>query len=67
MTRAGGVAESLAAVTEVRQFTLALEIGTEPIAGRLSERDGEAVAFAGWLELAAALEHAMRPEPKPPA
>jgi hypothetical protein len=53
-------------VTEVRQFTLALEVGTEPIAGRLAERDGEAVPFAGWLELAAALERAVRPEPPAP-
>ena len=67
MTRTGGAAESLAAVTEVRQFTLALEVGTEPIAGQLSERDGEPVPFAGWLELAAALERAVRLEPERPA
>ena len=54
------------AVTEVRQFTLALEVGSEPIAGRLSQPDGEPVPFAGWLELAAALERAVRVENPPP-
>ena len=43
-----------------RQITLDLEIGSEPIAGWLSDTDGEAVRFAGWLELAAALERALR-------
>ena len=49
-------------MTEVRQFTLDLEVGTEPIAGRLSDPGGEPVPFAGWLELAAALERAVRPD-----
>jgi hypothetical protein len=53
-------------VTEVRHFTLDLEVGTEPIAGRLSEPGGEPAPFAGWLELAAALERAVRPDPPEP-
>jgi len=42
------------------QVTLDLEVGAEPIAGRLSDAGGTTIAFTGWLELAAALERALR-------
>ena len=45
------------------QVTLDLEVGAEPIAGRLSDDRGTTVVFAGWLELAAALERAVQALP----
>jgi hypothetical protein len=37
---------------------LDVELGAEPIAGRVSGVHGDAEPFVGWLELAAALERA---------
>lgn len=44
------------------QIVLQLEIdaGSEPISGRLRGDGGSATGFAGWLELAAAIERALR-------
>ena len=42
-----------------RQVTLDLEEGADPIAGRLTNEGEPPVAFAGWLELAAALERVL--------
>ena len=42
-----------------RQVTLDLEEGADPIAGRLVDEGEAPVAFAGWLELAAALERVL--------
>jgi hypothetical protein len=33
-----------------------IERASEPIAGRLTQPGGENVAFAGWVELSAAIE-----------
>jgi hypothetical protein len=41
----------------VRRFTLELDCDADPITGRLLNEGGESRAFAGWLDLAAALEH----------
>ena len=48
-----------------RQATLDLEIGTDPIAGRLHDEQGSCVHFSGWLELAVALERLLRPTKAP--
>ena len=42
-----------------RQVMLDLEDGADPIAGRLIDEGEAPVAFAGWLELAAALERVL--------
>lgn len=39
-----------------RQITLELDLGSEPITGSLQGEDGTIVPFAGWLQLAAAIE-----------
>lgn len=39
---------------------LEIETETEPIAGRIAHDDGGSHSFHGWLELAAALEEALR-------
>jgi hypothetical protein len=41
----------------LKRFTLELDCDADPIAGRLLEEGGESRSFAGWLDLAAALEH----------
>jgi hypothetical protein len=41
----------------LRRFTLELDCDADPIAGRLLDEGGESRPFAGWLDLAAALEH----------
>jgi len=49
---------------------LELEVDAEPIAGRIRHGGATPRAFGGWLELAAALEDALRtdqgPEADPP-
>ena len=60
MTRGAAAPESIGRMATETQVTLDLEVGSEPIAGRLSDDDGTTVAFVGWLELAAALERAIR-------
>ena len=40
-----------------RKLTLDVDGAAEPIAGALRDEDGTTRAFAGWLGLAAALEH----------
>jgi hypothetical protein len=44
-----------------RRVILDVEVGTEPIAGRVRGERGDSESFAGWLELAAAVERARRP------
>lgn len=58
--RGAAAPESIGRMATETQVTLDLEVGSEPIAGRLSDDRGTTVAFAGWLELAAALENAIR-------
>ena len=41
----------------LKRFTLELDYDADPIAGRLFDEGGESRSFAGWLDLAAALEH----------
>jgi hypothetical protein len=41
----------------LKRFTLELDYDADPIAGRLLDEGGESRSFAGWLDLAAALEH----------
>lgn len=41
-------------------LTVRLERIDEPIAGRVGAQDGSSLPFTGWLELASALERAMR-------
>jgi hypothetical protein len=41
----------------LKRFTLELDCNADPIAGRLLDEGGESRSFAGWLDLAAALEH----------
>jgi hypothetical protein len=41
----------------LKRFTLELDCDADPIAGRLLDEGGESRSFAGWLDLAAALEH----------
>ena len=47
-------------VQQHRHVTLDLEIGTDPISGCLRDKQGSCVHFAGWLELASALEQLLR-------
>jgi hypothetical protein len=42
------------------QLALELDLGTEPIAGRLRLPDGSSRGFVGWLELTQALEDAIK-------
>jgi hypothetical protein len=51
----------LAPVTDLARMILRLELepDAEPIAGRLSGESGPAVAFIGWVGLAAAIEQAL--------
>jgi hypothetical protein len=60
VTRGSVASESIGRMATQTQVTLDLEVGAEPITGRLSDDRGTTVAFAGWLELAAALENAIR-------
>jgi hypothetical protein len=41
-------------------LTVRLDSIDEPIAGLVGAQDGSSQAFTGWLELASALERAMR-------
>jgi hypothetical protein len=41
----------------LKRFTLELDCDADPIAGRLLDEGGDSRSFAGWLDLAAALEH----------
>jgi hypothetical protein len=58
----------------LKRFTLELDCDADPIAGRLLDEGGESRSFAGWLDLATALEHfsnteepdTNRSEPPPP-
>ena len=67
MTPAAAASASITGMPQQTQVTLDLEVGAEPIAGRLSDDRGTTVVFAGWLELAAALEHAVRARAPGPA
>jgi hypothetical protein len=40
------------------RFSLDLELGAEPIAGSLTDEQGNSTAFSGWLALARLLERA---------
>jgi hypothetical protein len=40
-----------------RKLTLEVDAAAEPLVGALCDEDGTTRAFAGWLGLAAALEH----------
>lgn len=53
----------MAGMTDQRPARLLLELETtdaETIAGRVSNTEGTAVEFAGWLGLAGAIEAALR-------
>ncbi|MDQ3587777.1 MAG: hypothetical protein M3350_11120 [Actinomycetota bacterium] len=41
-------------------FTVEIETVSQPIAGALTDPDGERQEFVGWLGLASALENALR-------
>jgi len=43
-----------------RRVILELEVGADPIAGRVGDPGSEPESFTGWLQLAAALERAGR-------
>ena len=49
---------------ERKLLTVELESNSEPIAGRISEPDGRAHEFAGYMSLIEALEQ-LRTPPKP--
>jgi hypothetical protein len=43
---------------------LSIELGSDPISGSFTARDGESHTFSGWIELAAAIED-LRADPEP--
>jgi hypothetical protein len=50
-----------------RKLTLEVDGAAEPIAGALCDENGTTRAFAGWLGLAAALEHFLDAPSEPEA
>jgi hypothetical protein len=49
------------------KLSLELDLGIEPITGRLLRADGTSSTFIGWLELTQLLETARRPTLAPRA
>lgn len=45
------------------QLTLELEVGAEPIAGRILGPSRDWIEFTGWLALVGALDRARGPQP----
>ena len=41
-----------------KMVLLHLDVGSDPISGRIVSPDGSASAFTGWMQLAAAIERA---------
>ena len=41
-----------------KMVLLHLDVGSDPISGRIVSPDGNAAAFTGWMQLAAAIERA---------
>jgi hypothetical protein len=43
---------------QLRRLSIEVEIGTDPITGRVGDPSGASVSFSGWLDLIDALERA---------
>jgi hypothetical protein len=50
-----------------KMVLLHLDVGSDPISGRIVSPDGTAAAFTGWMQLAAAIERAHEGERRPEA
>lgn len=50
-------------MADPRRVVLELDRESDPISGLLAMADGPPLAFSGWLELTALIEHAVSPDP----